>query len=190
MEFTYEEERNNMLAFLDVLLIRTKEGFDTAIFRKETNTDVYLHWDSFAPTMWKKGTLRGLVKRVFNVSSKDYLLDMELQHLREVFTEINGYTVWFVHQVFEEERKRINNQPTTTAEETKMIEEEEKAATKTKMQMCLPYQGTKGEQSIKKMKNFVSSSLPDTETCIIFKGSRLSTKFSIKDKTNDTTNTT
>ena len=185
IEFTYEEERNYMLAFLDVLLIRTKEGFNTAVYRKETNTDVYLHWNSFAPTVWKKGTLRGLVKRAFMVSSKDYLLEMELEHLREVFTEINGYPKWIVYQVFEEERRRSNNKPTTTTtEETEEMEEGE-AVTKKKMMICLPYQGTKGEHIAKKIKNFITSSLPDTETGIIFKGSRLSAKFSIKDKVKD-----
>ena len=76
-----------MLAFLDVLLIRTSNGFNTAVYRKETNTNIYLHWDSFVPTTWKKGTLKGLVNRAFIISNKDYLLEMELDLLRKVFIE-------------------------------------------------------------------------------------------------------
>ena len=69
LEFTYEEENNFMLSFLDVLIVRRHDKFDTAVFRKETNTDIYLHWDSFAPLSWKKGTLTVLVARAFLISS-------------------------------------------------------------------------------------------------------------------------
>ena len=41
--FTFEEERNNMISFLDVLLIHKQDGIDLAVFRKETNTDLYIN---------------------------------------------------------------------------------------------------------------------------------------------------
>ncbi len=128
-----------MLSFLDVLLIRTPNGFDTAVYRKETNTDVYLHWDSFAPTTWKKGTLKGLVSRAFTISSKDYLLKMELDHLIKVFVGINGYPKWFVYKVMDQERRKT--------QEPQVIEqpnETNEGATTKRLQICLPYQGGKG----------------------------------------------
>ena len=78
----YEEENNFMLSFLDVLIVRRHDKFDTAVFRKETNTDIYLHWDSFAPLSWKKGTLTVLVARAFLISSTDYFLEMEFSVFR------------------------------------------------------------------------------------------------------------
>ena len=47
--FTYEDETNNMISFLDVLLIKREDSIDLAVFRKETNTDLYINWDAFAP---------------------------------------------------------------------------------------------------------------------------------------------
>ena len=51
--FTFEEERNNMISFLDVLLIHKQDGIDLALFRKETNTDLYIK-NAFAPRNPKK----------------------------------------------------------------------------------------------------------------------------------------
>ena len=37
------------LAFLDVMLCRDGENIVTSVFRKVTNSDVYLNWNSFVP---------------------------------------------------------------------------------------------------------------------------------------------
>jgi len=37
------------IPFLDVLLIRTELGIETAVYRKPTDNDIYLSWHSFAP---------------------------------------------------------------------------------------------------------------------------------------------
>ena len=50
--FTFEEQVNNMISFLDVLLIRKPDGMDLAVFRKKTNTNLYVNWDAFAPETW------------------------------------------------------------------------------------------------------------------------------------------
>ena len=56
--FTYEEENDSCIAFLDVRLKRQNDGsFQTSVYRKATNTDMYIHWNSFAPDSWKIGTL-------------------------------------------------------------------------------------------------------------------------------------
>ena len=48
IKFTYETEKGNKLSFLYVL-IRTGDNIETCVFRKPTNTDIYIHWNSFAP---------------------------------------------------------------------------------------------------------------------------------------------
>ena len=81
--FTYEDETNNMISFLDVLLIKRNDSIDLAVFRKETNTDLYLNWGVFAPETWKTSTLRTLVKRAYKICTQDFLLEMELEHLKK-----------------------------------------------------------------------------------------------------------
>ena len=44
IQFTYELEKNIKLAFLDVLLIRSKDTIETTVYRKPTNSDTYLNW--------------------------------------------------------------------------------------------------------------------------------------------------
>ena len=43
IKFTYEQENNNRLTFLDVLFIRDYEKINTTVFRKGTHNDLYLH---------------------------------------------------------------------------------------------------------------------------------------------------
>ena len=60
IKFTIEIETENKVWFLDVLLIRNISLISTKIYRKNTNTDIYIHWKSFASKNWKWGTLKNL----------------------------------------------------------------------------------------------------------------------------------
>ena len=69
IEFTYEIENDGKFPFLDVLVIRKYYEVETTVYRKSTNNDIYLHWQSFSPTTWKRGTLQTLVSSDFKVCS-------------------------------------------------------------------------------------------------------------------------
>ena len=77
IEFTYETEVNSKLAFLDVLLLREGQNIITTVYRKVTNSDIYLNWDSFCPHRWKRGTLKSLVQRAHLICSTEDLLKTE-----------------------------------------------------------------------------------------------------------------
>ena len=81
IKFTYEVEHNGKISFLDVLLMRCNDKLETTIFCKETNSDIYLHWRSFDPMSWKKGTLRTLIRQAYTVCSNDNLFQEELHHI-------------------------------------------------------------------------------------------------------------
>ena len=85
IKFTYEQENNNRLPFLDVLFIRDDEKINTTVFRKDTYNDLYLYWDSFSPISWKRGTLKLLVSRAYMICSNQSLLKKELKHLKNTF---------------------------------------------------------------------------------------------------------
>ena len=45
IKFTFEEENNRgEIPFLDVLLMRKDNKIETCVYRKKTNTDLYLQW--------------------------------------------------------------------------------------------------------------------------------------------------
>ena len=101
IKLTYEQENYNRLPFLNVLFIRDHEKINTTIFRKDTYNDLYLHWDSFSPISWKRGTLKSLISSAYLICSNQSLLEKELKHLKNTFHEKNGYPRWMINQVVE-----------------------------------------------------------------------------------------
>ena len=47
IKFTSEKEVNGSLPFLDVLILRNKKGFTTAVYHKPTFSGVYSNFNSF-----------------------------------------------------------------------------------------------------------------------------------------------
>ena len=89
IKFTYEKEKNKSISFLDVLVTRNNENtLNTGIYRKSTNTDIYVNWYSHSPQAWKIATLKNLVKRAFCISSTTIALETELEYLKYVSLHI------------------------------------------------------------------------------------------------------
>jgi len=53
IKFTLEPETNSTIPFLEVLVIRHNNGFDTTVYRKKTTTKLMLKWDSLPPKAYK-----------------------------------------------------------------------------------------------------------------------------------------
>ena len=65
IKFTFEEEHNNMIAFLDISITRVGNELQTSLFRKKTFSRVYLHFNSHLPSEYKKGLLHTLLYRAY-----------------------------------------------------------------------------------------------------------------------------
>ncbi|XP_066933971.1 uncharacterized protein [Clytia hemisphaerica] len=128
---------------------------DTTVYRKETNTDLYINWHSFAPETWKKGTLKNLIKRAFTICNQPYFLNSELQHIELVFTTINGYPVGLIKRIIKEVRNDHENQqppqPMTDTTETN----KENLPVTSKVKIYLPYAGKQGELITNELKKTV-----------------------------------
>ena len=72
--------------------------------RKDSYSNLYLHWDAFAPMSWKWGTLRTLVNKAYLVCSNKEL-HQELAYLRTIFFLKNGYPLQTIKQKKESRRK-------------------------------------------------------------------------------------
>ena len=84
IQFTYEVEIDSKISFLDVLVIRDpNNNINTTVYRKSTNNNIYLNWESFAPDKWKWGT-KALTKRAYDVCSNQELLQKELNYIEKV----------------------------------------------------------------------------------------------------------
>ena len=107
IKFTYECENKNTIPFLDVLISRENDGkLQTSVYRKVTNTDIYMNWHSHAPQTWKIATLKSLVKRAFLISSTESSLEKELSHLKKVFATFNQYPKKLIEEIINTEKRK------------------------------------------------------------------------------------
>ena len=118
IQFTYECESNAKLPFLDMLLMQNH--ITTAVYWEDSNSDVYLHWDSFMSITWKRGTLKTLVERAYLICSTPSLLEKELTHIRTVFRSTNGYPNWIINQVFKQVKAKQRVQCQIVMSQTKL----------------------------------------------------------------------
>ena len=174
IEFTHEIQNDGKLPFLDVLVIRKDCEVETTVYRKSTNNNIYLHWELFSPTTWKRGTLQTLFSRAFKVCSNNQHLQNEIKHLKKVFRDINGYPNWIIEQTIDKVKNQNkmtwSTQVTTNAEETEHL-------------LMLPYKGKVGKTTLKSLPNTLKSVIPANNTCkIIYTGTNLAPLFYIKDK--------
>ena len=109
IKFTYEKEKDNKISFLDVLIERSEGTVTTSVFHKKTNSDIYLHWNSYAPTNWKRGTLRTLIQRAHRICSDRLVLNKEIEYIRRIFKVDNGYPEWVINDVINKVEEKINS---------------------------------------------------------------------------------
>ena len=99
IQFTYETEKNSKLPFFDVMLCRKYNKLVCSAYRKSTNSDMNMNWQSFAPKPWKMGILKSLIERAFLICSTEELLNEELKHFEKVFREENHFPKWVIRNV-------------------------------------------------------------------------------------------
>ena len=158
IKFTVEIEKGNKIAFLDILLIRYKDLINTTVYRKKTNTDLYINWKSFSPNNWKWGTLKTLVSRAYDICSTEKYLKEELNHIETVFKHQNSYPSWVIVK-FSNKFNKLSKFHLTWSMKKKTI------------------------KYIKSMNKCVNKLLPNnTKTDIAFKSTKLSSCFNVKDK--------
>ena len=180
-------EDQERIPFLDVLIKRNaRDEIETSVYRKATNTDIYMNWYSHAPSSWKIATLKSLVKRAFLVSSNTESLNCELDHIKTTLSDKNDYPPKLIEEIVKNERnyhQQQLQQAVTSVETDEENAEEEKPASLT---LNLPYAGDKGEKLISKVKKYESNTVNKSKKIIsvstIYKATRLGSKFNIKDQ--------
>ena len=199
IKFTHESEVDGKIAFLDVkVCTRDDRGFDTEVYRKKTDTNVYINWNAFAPKAWKIGTLKGLVRRAFTLCSNEDARNKEIAFLKKVFRGVNGYpsrvvtsTIREVQQKFDQDNApeagiSFADSPPAAVELqpgvdlAPMVSEEESVS---KPYITLPYKGREGEAIVRKFRAALEQALPqNVQPQIVYTGTQVSTFFRIKDR--------
>ena len=85
--------------FLDVRLIRSNSFISSKIYQKNTNTNIYINWKSFALNHWKWRILKTLVTRAVDLCPTDEYLKEELEHIETALHHRNKYPLWATNKV-------------------------------------------------------------------------------------------
>ena len=190
IKFTHEIEDGGNLPFLDVNVTRNLDGFfSTSVYRKQTDTNIYVHWEAYAPKIWKIGTLKGLFRRAFLVSSDENRLKLEIDFLKQVFVKINKYPKKVVDNTLKLVKEKIakeNERSIQTGDSNscnQVTASSNVSIDYVHPHIILPYKGSKGVALIKSFKKCLSENLPvNVIPRFIFKGKKLGSFFPIKDK--------
>ena len=171
IRFTYEEEIDNVLPFLDVNVFRDADRFSSTVHRKDTFSGVYTNFGSFMPMLYKKGLIGTLLHRAYEISSSYGSLHQEVEKLKKIFGK-NGYPSNFVDKCIFRFFDKIHEQrtPVTTVP-------------KKEFTMVMPFLGTTSLRTKNSLVRKFRDLVPFSKLKIIFKSSRrLSSCFSFKDK--------
>ncbi|CAB4043912.1 Hypothetical predicted protein, partial [Paramuricea clavata] len=84
--FTMELPVENKIPFVGMEISRDGSKVKTQVYRKSTNTDLLLHFNSYTDKRYKEGLLKTMVHRAYALSSsREALLHQECSRLRSIF---------------------------------------------------------------------------------------------------------
>ena len=167
MKFAFQVEKNNEVNFLDVLIKRVNNNkLETGVYPKPTSTDICINWNTRAPTEWKIGTLRNLIKRAKLICSDEGLVKEEMKYLANLFHEVTNYSMSIINTIAQQELN--DSQSKNRRAET--------YKTSNDIQLILSYSLKQGKKSITRMKKYMRKTLPENvQAVVIYQSKKLST---------------
>ena len=87
-----------------MLVIRNADKLDFTIYRKPTQNNRYLHFNSNQPPQVKRAVVTSLIDRALNICSDSYI-NAEINFIRYILFG-NGYPIPFVNKIINRRIKR------------------------------------------------------------------------------------
>ena len=170
MTFTFEVEKNNSLAFLDVLVTRDVT-FVTSLYRKPTFSGLYSNFESFMPDSYKKGLIFTLLHRAFVLCCNWNTFHTEVCFLKDIFKK-NLFPESFTDRCV----KAFLDKLFTVKKIVITVPKKE-------LRISLPFLGKQSFELKKNLSKLVSTHLPQCKLQVIFNSNnRLRNFFNFKDK--------
>ena len=92
IKFTLELATNDKLPFLDLHISRAASKLSTSVYRKPTDTGLYLNFNSLAPKKYKVATINSLLHRAFSHNTSWFNFHNEITHIRKLLIN-NSYPI-------------------------------------------------------------------------------------------------
>lgn len=105
IKFTFEEELDNSIPFLDAIITKKDDGsLKLRIYRKPTHTYQYLQFQSHHPLHHKLGVVRTLMDREDSIVSEQDDHQKEKSHIEQALN-LCGYPQWSINKVVEDKEQ-------------------------------------------------------------------------------------
>lgn len=112
LKFTFEEQRDNQLVFLDVLLNNKNGPIETSVHTKKTSTGDCINYNGICPEKYKVSTIKTFLHRAYNISSNWQLFHHEVEKIKQRLVN-NNFPMKIIDRTIEE---FINKKFPNTAE--------------------------------------------------------------------------
>jgi len=173
INFTMESEQDGKLPFLDTIVFRENNRFQTAVFRKPTFTGLGTSFFSYCSQLFKINSLKTLLHRAYKVSSNFSVLHIELEFLKSFFTS-NGYPIRLIERHINQFLSNSIQPPPPVATVSQYSSE---------FYFRLPYFGHQSEKLKLELTNILAKFYPNIKfNFILTNNFKISSFFSYKDK--------
>ena len=172
MKFTCELEENNKLSFLDTLIFKCNNKFNSSVFRKPTFSGLGLSFFSFCSFKFKVNAIKTLIYRGFHVCSSYAAMDTEFKFLRTFFHS-NGFPSKIIEcYISKFLSKQLQPKPTPVA-----------SVARDKLYFTLPFVGHHSEKLRKDLTALLGQYLPSIAfNPILINKFKIASCFNYKDK--------
>ncbi len=164
IKFTIEFEHNRKLPFLDVLVQRNTDSFCTSVYRKPSNSNLFIPFQSFHHPAHKNAAICSLTYRAFTHCSDESLRSKELNKIFRTFMA-NGYPSSTVTSVMAKCKQRFESKSTNPADisvnQLAITYGEEK-----RISVSVPYVGALFHVLQRRAKKYHITIIPKTQTSI------------------------
>ena len=159
---------------MDILLENSETGLKTSIYRKDTYTGLLLNFKSFTPSIYKKGLIKTLIDRTFQINNTWIGFHLDLKNLRTIILK-NEYP----EKQFDLQVNKYLNKKLSKEQSGNSIEKEEQKLRYFK----LPYIGKFSDYTQKKINKLIKQFCKDNiKIKLVFDSFKISSMFSTKDK--------
>ena len=169
MKFTKDEALNDKpFPFLNVEVKVNNDVFDSWIYRKPTNTNVFLNYRAIAPQSFKRGLILGFLTTAKRICSSNFYFDQEVGKLRHMLN-LNGYPSFYFNKILSEFQNNNNNAALRDTDDDFVI-------------LKVPFVGTPSFEFSKRMRQTLSKKF-SKPIKVIFNTFKVGQCFTLKCKT-------
>ena len=157
IKFTFEKQKDDKLAFLDILISKTEQNFCTSVYRKMTSIGLYTNFVSFTPYSYKIGLIKTLIHRTYEISSSWTSFNEDISNVKHMLMK-NMYPSYLIDK---QVKHFLHNKFSTN--NSNAVKQ-----TKTTLYYKLPYIGLFSNNTKKKIKELCKKFCKNSNIKIVF----------------------